>query len=211
MKNPLKTMSYRAKLTMAIVLTSGIVIAVSCFAFLIYEASTFRRSLAKEQVKLAQITAQNVTAALLFYDRVAAEENLAVFSFTPNVLSATIFAKGQDTPFARYARDAGVDAVPASHWHAAQSMRGEPTFRYIGDHLFVTAPIGVDDEVLGHIDLVLGLEELRATLLTYLGIGAAVFVAALVIAFSIARLLSGLVSRPIERLAAAMAQIKETK
>lgn len=203
--------SYRAKLTWAIVLTSAIVVALTCLAFLIYEASTFRRSLAEEQLALAQFTAQNATAAVVFLDHAAAAENLAAFKLAPHVRHAAIFAAGDDEPLAHYHRkDIAGAGIPAPS--AAARMRAvDPVSRYGGDHLIVTAPIKIDDELLGHLDLEIGLDKLRQTMLTYIGIGAMVFAVVLLIAFLIARVLSSLVSRPVERLSAAMIQVKNSK
>ncbi len=204
-------LSYRTKLTVAIMLTAAIVVALTCMAFLAYEATTARRAIAEEQLALAQFTAQNTTAAVVFYDRAAALENLNNFHLTPQVRHAAIFATGMDEPLAVYHRQGlPFDSLEQPSL-AAKAKITAPEFTFAQDTLHLTVPILVDEELLGHLEMEVGLDVLRARMLTYLGIGALVFSLVLVIAFLIARLLSFLVSRPIERLSTAMTQVKETR
>lgn len=204
-------LSYRTKLTVAIMLTAAIVVALTCLAFLAYEATTARRAIAEEQLALAQFTAQNTTAAVVFYDRAAALENLNNFHLTPQVRHAAIFATGMDEALAVYHREGlPLDSLERPSL-ATKSKITAPEFLFGQETLHLTVPILVDDELLGHLEMEVGLDALRTRMLTYLGIGAMVFSLVLVIAFLIARLLSFLVSRPVERLSAAMTQVKETR
>ena len=89
----LKNQPIRRKLRIVILLTSTAVLLLTCAAFVAYEVITFRRGLVENLTTLAQITAENSTAALAFENQSDAEIVLAAFRIERNVLAAGFYNK----------------------------------------------------------------------------------------------------------------------
>src|SRR3989442_13493989 len=89
----LKDQPIRRKLTIVILLTSIAVLLLTCGAFVAYEVVTFRRGLAENLTTLAQITAENISAAVLFENQKDADDLLSALRIERNVVAAGGFNK----------------------------------------------------------------------------------------------------------------------
>lgn len=90
------------KLGLAMLATSTVALVVACAVFLTVEYYGYRRSIVHNLATLAQISANNSTAAIAFHDQAGAQQNLSALSAEPQVIAATLYdANGK--VFARYA------------------------------------------------------------------------------------------------------------
>ena len=87
----IRNISIRYKFTAIAVATTAIILILASLAFVALEINNYRRALAQELTAIAQITASNMTAAIVFDDRAAAHETLTALSARPNIESAAIF------------------------------------------------------------------------------------------------------------------------
>src|SRR5207244_5299197 len=86
-----KNQPIRRQLMTVILLTSGAVVLLTCAAFVAYEWIAFRRELVGNLTTLAQITADNTTAALAFENESDAKEVLSALRIERNVVVACLY------------------------------------------------------------------------------------------------------------------------
>jgi PAS domain S-box-containing protein len=84
-----------------IMLTSGIVLVMTCAAFFVYEYITAREMMSRQIATLGQIIATNSTAALAFDNREDAEETLDALKAESNIKAAALYDK-EGKLFAKY-------------------------------------------------------------------------------------------------------------
>jgi signal transduction histidine kinase len=96
--------SIKRKLTSVIMLTSTIVILLTCICFIIIETFTFRKYLVENMSTLAQIVAANSTASIAFENVVDANETLSSLKTREDVVAAAIYDKSGKL-FAKYPPD----------------------------------------------------------------------------------------------------------
>ena len=123
--------------------TSTLALLFACMGFSLYEAATFRASLAQEMQVLATIIGNRCTAAVTFNDVKTASENLAALAAKKAIVSAAVFtASGEQ--FAHYERK-GAEIVAAP-----QDMAQPGSMVYEG-RLHVFADIVLDGEKIGSV------------------------------------------------------------
>src|SRR6266511_4244606 len=135
----LKDQPIRRKLTIVILLPSAAVLLLTCAAFVAYEVITFRRGLAENLTILAQITAQNSTAALRFENQSDAENVLSFLRNERNVVAACLYSKKGEL-FAYYPANQPASAFP--------SKPGKDGHRFTQAHLLLFQPVILDGKRL---------------------------------------------------------------
>ena len=108
----LKDQPIRRKLTIVILLTSTAVLLLTCTAFVAYEVITFRQGLAENLTTLAQITADNSTAALVFENQSDAADVLSALRIERNVVAAAFYNKDGEL-FTTYPTNQPASAFPS--------------------------------------------------------------------------------------------------
>lgn len=189
------------KLTLMMLLTSGIILLLTCAAFTAYEYVAFRRGSLDQVRTLARVIATNSTAALAFRNREDAEEVLAALKNEPHIDAAALYDE-EGRLFARYPRtaaDAGfpVTAGAASYAFDGGSLSG---FEPVSEHT---------DQPLGSLYIRSDMGALYERLAQYGLIAALVFGASLLLAYLLSRIFQGQISRPILSLTATARAISE--
>ena len=198
-----RPLSIRRKLTLLMVLTSVVALALACAVFLGYESLTFRRSMERDLVTLADVIGANSTAALTFHDPDAARDQVGALRAQPHVVSACIYGR-DGRPFAAFRRDPGRSAV----W----PPRGSDESTLLeNDHLSVTRRIRLDGETIGTIYLRSDLAEMHARVRRYGLIMLGVLVLATFVALLLATQLEGVISGPVLELAATARRVTEAR
>src|SRR3989442_6551781 len=122
----------RQKLMAILLLTSAVVLVLTCAAFLAYEFVTFRQTTLKSLSTLGRIIAANSTASLAFQNEGDAREILSALRAEPHIVAAALYDKDAKL-FARYPADLPVAAFPA-----APDRDG---YRFEHSHLVGFAPV----------------------------------------------------------------------
>ena len=99
--NKQKTAPIQRQLMRVILLTSGVVLLLTCAALLIYEYITFRQTVKNQLIMLGEIIAANSTAALAFDSPQDAQETLHALRTNPHIVAACLYDK-QGMLFATY-------------------------------------------------------------------------------------------------------------
>src|SRR6266446_5696041 len=87
----IRDLSIKQKLNTIVMLTTGTALFLGFVAFVAYDIMTSRQNIARNLSMMAEIVANNSTAALTFNDPKSAEEALAVFKANPHVQKAAIY------------------------------------------------------------------------------------------------------------------------
>jgi PAS domain S-box-containing protein len=198
---PLRNAPIRRKLMAIMLLTSGLVLLLTCATFLGYELLTFRATAVRELSTVGQIVATNSTAALAFRNPDDARDVLAALSAEPSIVAATLYdADGQ--VFSIFPASLAAAAVPR-----APERDG---FRFEGARLIGFEPVVQgDNRRLGTLFLASDMRPMYARLRLYGGMALLVMAASLVAAYLVSRKLQHQISRPILALAETARAVSE--
>src|SRR2546428_3905526 len=183
----------RQKLMAILLLTSGVVVVLTCAAFLTYEFVTFRQTTLKNLSTLGRIIAANSTASLAFQSEPEAREILWALRAEPNIVAAGLYDKDGKL-FARYPADLPVAALPAA--------ADQDGYRFEQSNLVGYAPVAqASNARLGTLYLQSDLTAVYGTLRLAGAIAALVMGVSLLVAYLLSATLQGTISRPILALA----------
>ncbi len=201
--NRLTHLSIRTKLTWIVLLTTTVALAVSFIALGIYDSFTAREKMARDLSMMAELVANNSTAALTFNDRGAAEEALAVFKANRRVLRAgTLDRDGR--LFARH----GISPPTTIDLPSNASVQET---RFQDDRLLVFQPVVLEGEVIGTVYVESDLDELRQRRSAHIATSAAVGLGAWLAAVLLAAYLQSLISAPLLALAETTRAVSSNK
>ena len=194
--------SVRTKLTLVVLVSCCLALLLSTTAQMLYEAVALRDRQLEELDTLAQVIAQNSTAALTFNDGAAAVEILSALEATSHVVAAWIRDK-DGKRFASYLSSkapqelaggpAGEPELDSSEHCTAE----DPNYSLRDAYWCRSTPILWDGERIGFLYLQYDLQYLRPRLAWYVIISLAIFLIALMVGSTLARGLQGIITRPI--------------
>ena len=185
-----RKLSIDGKLKALVLSAGGVAVFLSCFAFMVNDVRTMRRSTVVQLEALADIVGANSTAAIEFDDANAAAEILASLKLQKPVELACLY-NTQGEIFSIYRRAGVTKSAPD------RPLTYGYEFRELGAHLNVTQPILRDGKSLGAIYLHANMNELREQILLQIGIGLLVMFVSLGAAVVLSARLQRAISRPI--------------
>ena len=195
----LRAISIRQKLTLIIMLTSAVAVAVACVVFATYDGIRFKRAMVNQLSLQAEIIGANSTAAILFNDERAAEETLGALAADDRIVSAQIYTE-DGRRFAEYVRH---DVAPG----APPPLLPNETYRFTHDRLEMKRPIVLRQETVGTVYLRSDLRDMQERFNQYAGIILVVILASGLVAFSLSARLQRMISDPIGHLAQTAAAV----
>ncbi len=200
----LRDLPLRRKLISIILMTTGVAVLLAIAFLAVNDALTMRRTMTDELAALAEITAANSAAAVVFGDREAIEENLSFLSSQQHV-EAAVIVDAFDSILGQYARpdQPPGEIMPATHRDHLDSATVT--------HLDVFKPIIVGGEHVGEVFLRGDMQRLRARLLWYATIASAVLLVSLLAALALGARLQRLVADPLLQLARTAQRISAEK
>ena len=89
----LRRIPIKQKLTVIIMLTSGVALLLACIAFVSYDQVTFRREMAAELSVLTDMFDDNVASGLTFNEFKSVEQTLVSLKAHPHILAAAVYDK----------------------------------------------------------------------------------------------------------------------
>jgi two-component system sensor histidine kinase/response regulator len=199
----LRNLSIRWKVIHMIMFTMTVALLAACAAFMTYDYVAFRDQQIEDSQTLADMLGTGSTAALSFDDADAERKTLLSLATRRDITQASVYA-ADGRKFAAYRR-AGVAAS-----QAAVPPGGHGTF-VTPDRIGVFRPIVLNGERLGTIHLESDRSEQDARVRRFSEIVAMILAGSTVIAFVVAWILQGFISRPILRLAAAARTVTTEK
>lgn len=195
--------SIKSKLTTVIILTSLTVLLALFLVFTLTQRNFLRNALLQELQILAQDISGNCAATLIFDDTQAASDILRTLRVKPQIITGRIYSQDKQL-FAQY-RKAGAAPTTASPLPTVLN----PGHVFTAKYLEVARPIIHDRDKLGTIYIQADLSKIQFTLLRYVGFGALGLIGASILAWLLGAKLQGIISQPIEQLAAAMRAVSK--
>ena len=192
----------RRKLMRIMLLTSGLVLLLTCAAFLSYEILTFRQNAIRELSTIGKIIAANSTASLAFQNPDDAREVMAALKAEPHIVAATLYDE-EGRLFAMYPESMAAGAVPVTP--------DADGYRFGGAHLAGYEPVVEGGRRLGTLYLRADMGAMYERLRLYAGIAALVIAVSFLAAYVVARKLQSLISQPILALAETATAISERR
>jgi PAS domain S-box-containing protein len=184
--------SITRKQTLVIMLTSCVSLLLACGGFVAYELITFRQTMVDNLSTIADLVANNSTAAVDFRLQEGAEKNLAMLRSERSVEAAWILDK-EGRVFAEYF------SKPKHRVAAPLLAHGQHLFT--GDALVLQRPIRHDNETIGAVCLRSNLDAFSKRLGQYGRIAGILLLASALLAFLLSIRLQRVISRPILELA----------
>jgi PAS domain S-box-containing protein len=205
MRHYLRNLTIGKKLTLIVMLTSGVAMLLTSLGFIAYERFSFRKSLVGDIMTTAEIMGDNTSAALSFGDPESAEDTLKSLAAKPQIVAAALYDK-DDRLFGIYRRDGNAAArefLPPAV---------EPDAQRFGENsLEVFHSIDLAGEKAGTIYIHSTLDEMRERLWRYGLIMLWVMMLAALIAFLLATRLKHVIADPISHLAAVVGLVSVGK
>jgi len=183
----------RRKLTLLMLLASGIALVLACVGFLTVDLSQSRQADLRELGTVADVIGQNSRAAISFGDVDAARKTLAAVGGQPRVVRGCIYDE-LDRLFTAWLRDDRAHGCPDAGPFDV-SRFGDPS-----RHQIAARPILLDGERIGHIVLVSEAVALLDLVALHGRTIAGLLVASVLVAWFVANYLQRLISRPISEL-----------
>ena len=187
-----RDISIKSKLIAIIMLTSTVALMLACSMFLGYELITYRKTATQQLATLAQVVADNSTAALAFEDQRSARETLAALRAEPHLAAACLYTK-DGRPFAVFLRGESRRDLPRWPGPDGAGIRNGYLTQY--------ASVTFDGDRVGTLYLKRDLQDIYARLERYAGIVVGVLVASLFVALLVSSRLQRVISEPTLRLA----------
>jgi signal transduction histidine kinase len=192
----------RQKLMTMILVTSGVVLLLTCAAFIGYELLTYRRSAVQQLATLGEIIATESTGAVAFDNPNDATEILAALKAERHIVAACLYDK-QNRIFARYPASAPDRAFPS-----APQPDG---YRFEAGHLVGFIPVVQvkGSERFGTLYLNSNMSVMYARLRLYGGIAVLAILVSSLVAYVLSRILQRQISSPILALAEAAKAVSD--
>ncbi|HTK36585.1 MAG TPA: ATP-binding protein [Caulobacteraceae bacterium] len=162
-----------------------------------------RQQLVRVRGAVAQVLAFNLSASLVFEDRVGAQLRLESVRNVSGIHSAFVFDK-MGRPFAQ------MGAKPQDALPTPDRALTTPTWRYTAKELEYRVPVLVDHERVGELVLISDLDELWIMLRNYLAVAGLSFTLATAIALVTGLWLARIIIEPVSRLARAMDRVRRS-
>ncbi|NRA30498.1 MAG: response regulator [Parvularculaceae bacterium] len=192
------------KITCAIIATTVVVLMGSYAGFVVLETQTFRQELLADRQGFAEVTAQNVAAALVFNDDQTITNNLSSLQGVSDIQAAYVVnADGEvQGQYVSNTLPLDVDRHPVDL----------PIDRALGASLpgafAIQTPIISDGQVIGALQVRVSSDRLQQRISRYRQLAAIVVLFALAISWILARLVASIISVPIANLNDAMTHVR---
>jgi signal transduction histidine kinase len=192
------------KLMTMILVTSGVVLLLTCAAFVGYELLTYRRSAVQQLATLGEIIAAESTGAVAFEDQRNATEILDALKAERQIVAACLYDK-QGKIFSRYPASARDDIFPPApqpdgyRFEAGRLVGFTPVVQLKGSDRFGTLYLSSDMGAM--------YERLRL----YGGIALLVVLVASLVAYLLSQMLQREISRPILSLASTAKAVSDRR
>jgi PAS domain S-box-containing protein len=200
--HPFRDMPIKQKLLVIIMSVTTAALLLSGLGIVIADSVLFRAALQRDISALAQIVADNSTAALAFEDPRTATETLASLRARPHLLAACIY-RPDGGIFARYVHPGAKAGCPLGN--------APDQLLFTSTGLMIRRPIALNQRRIGTLVLFYDLDEISERARLY---GQTVLIILLIsslVAFLLSSRLRAIIAGPISQLANATRSVSETR
>jgi len=183
-----------------ILLTSGVILLLTCGTFVVFELLTFRQTMVGNLSTLATIVGGSSTAALAFQNRADATDVLSALADEPPIVGAALY-DSTGLLFARYPATLPDDGLP---------MRAEGDgYQFDREHLVLQTPVVTENRRLGTLVMKSTLAAMYERLFLYGRLVAVAIVLGAIVALPLSNRLQRHISQPVLALAATARMVSE--
>ncbi|MDP6977054.1 MAG: methyl-accepting chemotaxis protein [Myxococcota bacterium] len=150
--------SIRSQLSLGILKTTGVVLAVVLLLFVSMELATSKDAMTRSLTSLSAVIGMNSGPALEFDDAAAAEETLSALKAEERVMAAVIYDKDGEV-FARYNRS------DVTEFAAPKATRGRIEFDWFGNKFDLFSEISIAGAKVGTVFIRSDTREVRALIM----------------------------------------------
>ncbi len=193
--------SIRRKLTLTIAITSGLALALSAAALVVYDISTYRQALTRDIEAVADLVGSNSTASLTFGDGTAASETLQSLAVRPDVEAAAHYTAAGDR-LAAYTRTG--QPAPAT-------LNGPDGISSGGREFAVVRSVELGGQQVGRVFVRSNLRQLEARIWRTVSITTVVFVLSMALAVALGHRLQRPIAFPIQMMSRAAKRVSSTR
>lgn len=190
----------KRKIMAITMLTAIAVLVVTVTAFMVYDLMTFRASTVRTLTTLAQVTADNTTAALAFRNDKDASETLSSLRLEPQIVAAALYDSNGKL-FVRYPTN-----LPIALFPDAPAAGG---YHFADGYLVLVRPVMSDHNMLGSVYLKSDLRFFYTRVKMYSSMAALIMLGSLLLALILSNQLQKRVSDPIIALATTARTVSE--
>ncbi len=198
-----RDMSIGRKLTVIILSITTVSLLLACAVLVGYDLVMYRRAMVKDVSTLADMVADNSTAALTFHDEQAAKDVLRSLRTQPHITAACLYT-AEGKVFAIYIRDGKESAFSPPRPRPAVSF-------FENRRLLQFRPIHLGKDTIGTVYVESDFSEMTARLQTYPVAMALTLLISSVAAFVLASRMQKLVSEPILELVETAKRVSDEK
>ena len=198
-----RDVSIKKKVILVTAMTCSVALFISATGLFVYDFISFRNSMADKLDTLNRVIGANISAALIFEDPVAAEEDLAALKEEPNLIVACL-----------YDRDGKVIAIYRRADSQHISIPSEPeedAHRFVGGYLEAVHTLTLGGETIGTLFLRSDMREMRSRLKGYLGIVACIILVTTIMVVFLSLGIQGAIVRPLLELLHAVNKVTTKK
>jgi signal transduction histidine kinase/DNA-binding response OmpR family regulator/HPt (histidine-containing phosphotransfer) domain-containing protein len=195
--------SIRQKLIIILMVTSGVAGTLASGAVILYDTRRTREMVRDDLSLLAEVAGANSVAAMTFGDVKASEEILGALALDPGLVAAALYDK-QGHLFSSFRRkDVADEPIP-------KTVIAEES-ELASNRSTVVRAIRLSDDIAGYIYIVSDLSEVRRRQIGYVKAFGTILLGTLIVLYLVSVSLQGVISRPIEDLAATARDVAATK
>ena len=211
----------RKKLVAIILLTTGIVLAGSTIAHVVYEVFSFRKDVQKDLQSTAAVIGNNSIAALMFQDRKVAEESVSVLKNNKSIIAAYLITTDHKILASYVASWANQGDLPFGNLPVALQSQVNPDLleRFRSEEgaywnfrtIDAVSDIMMDGRLVGTVVIRSSFRQLGERMISYLLLAVLVLLSSFLMAYLLSRRFSPMVSQPIVDLANTMKNVSKEK
>ena len=199
-----RDISIRRKLTLIIVVISSVSLLLASIAFITTDRINTREALGNNLRTMADIIAANSSAALLFGDTLAGEENLGFLEAQEHIEAVEIL--GLDgSEFVSYRKES------TGHAHPRKPDFGTNNILFRDNHIELFSNITHEGEIIGVVYIRSDTKAVRERLIWFLGIVCVVLLTSLLVTLMLSAQMQRIITDPLLRLSAIARQISIEK
>lgn len=159
-----KSVGLAEKVTSMTVLSIALALFISTTAFVSFQIFSLDREIERHHKVIAEVVANNLSAAVVFQDYTTVGENIDALKFTPAVVQASVSTL----------EEGDIDFTKT--FSKGDEEEGNSFF---SEQKNISVPIKVSDEIVGELEIVISLASFRADFLRicFLGVASALFIA----------------------------------
>ncbi|WP_028579132.1 hybrid sensor histidine kinase/response regulator [Desulfogranum japonicum] len=163
--------SISRKLSVIVIITSGLLIGIMAVAITVEKVLTFRHSVQDKMTVLLQITGTNSTAALIFQDQETAGEILSALEAEDSVLAAILFDADKKR-FATYTRqnwkpEEGESNTSGTVLPLPSKYNDQHIQAFTNDRFSIFGPVLLNGKTIGHIGILADLSPIQTQIVYF--------------------------------------------